>query len=199
MACDPRHGQAMALAWSALDGMEPRELSRLSGASLSGNELIVPALRFEISVDMADRTVTTPPELCGAWGLMTLHYLKGCATWKKDEEWTSFDQLPDARPFAQAFRQRAVVPLAARFGGDPRELVRAGRRIGGRPLGMGDAGVVLKAFPRLTMAMVVWMGDAEVPPGANVLFDRGGAGTLPAEDLAELGISIAGMLVSTDR
>jgi len=189
----------MALAWSALEGTEARELSRTSGAKLSGNELTIPALGSEIVVDLGDRTVTTPPELSGAWGLVALHHLKGCAGWKKDDGWTTFEQLSEARPFASAFRQRAVAPLAMRFGSAPSELIRTGRCLGGRPLGMGDASILLQAFPRLTVAVVVWKGDDEIPPGANLLFNKGGAVTLPAEDLSEVGIAICQMLVSTDR
>jgi len=189
----------MALAWSALEGTDARELSRTSGAKLSGNELTIPSLGSDILVDLGDRTVTTPPELGGAWGLVALHHLKGCAGWKRDDEWTLFEQLPEARPFAGAFRQRTMVPLAARFGSAPSELIRSGRGLGGRPLGMGDASILLHAFPRLAVAVVVWKGDDEIPPGANLLFDRGGAGTLPAEDLSEVGISICQMLVSTVR
>jgi hypothetical protein len=199
MTCDPMHRQAVALAWSSLEGLDPREMARLSGAKLSEGALVVPALGCDIVVELRDRTVTTPPELSGAWGLVTLHHLRGCAGWRKDDEWTSFEQLSEARPFADAFRQRAVTPLAMRFGNAPSELIRSGRRLGGRPLTMGDTAIVLQAFPRLTIAVVVWKGDGEIPPGANLLFNKGGAGTLPAEDLAEVGIAICQMLVSKDR
>jgi hypothetical protein len=199
MTCDPMHRQAMALAWSALEGLGPRELALSSGAKLSEGSIAMPALGYEIVVDLRDRTVTTPPELSGAWGLVALHHLRGCALWKRDDEWTSFEQLPEARPFADAFRQRAVAPLAMRFGNAPSGLIRNARRFGGRPLTMGDASILLHAFPRLAMAVVIWKGDGEIPPGASLLFNKGGAGTLPAEDLAEVGISICQMLVSIDR
>jgi hypothetical protein len=143
--------------------------------------------------------VLTPTELGGGWGLITLHHLKGCKEWRRDEDWVSFEQIAEARPFAAAFRLRAVVPLASRYGDAPKELLRSARTLGGKPLNMGDAAALFLPFPKIRMAVIIWQGDDEVPPGANVLFDRGGAATLPAEDLAELGVSLSQMLVSSDR
>jgi hypothetical protein len=196
MTCNPAYRQAMALAWTALDGISPRDLARGAGADLKGEEIILTAFADEVSVDLRDRFVMTPPELAGPWGLIALHHLKGCLGWKRDDEWLSFEQLPGARPFAAAFRERAVAPLAARFGVDPKELLRSGRPLGCRPLSMGDSAASFQAFPKLRLAVVIWRGDSEVPAGANLLFDKGGAATLPAEDLAEIGISLSQMLVS---
>jgi hypothetical protein len=150
------------LAWTALEGISPRDLSRGAGADLKGEEMTLTVFAAEVSVDLRDRFVMTPPELTGPWGLIALHHLKGCLEWKRDDEWVSFEQLAGARPFAAAFRERAV-------------------------------------FPKLRLAVVIWRGDGEVPAGASLLFDKGGAATLPAEDLAEIGISLCQMLVSTDQ
>ena len=199
MVCDPRHRNAMELAWSALQGLDPRDLAKAAGGELRDGELALRTLGGETLVDLGDRMVITPDHLGGCWGLVTLHHLKGCPRFAADPAWTSMDQIEGARPFAPAFRQRAIAPLAARFGNGPKELSRAARPLGGRPLSMGDAAVVLQAFPRLSVAVVIWQGDEEVPGGANLLFDRGGAATLPAEDLAEVGIMIAQALISTGR
>lgn len=182
-----------------MEGIPSRDLARCSGAELKGDELWLRTFAGETSVDLRDRIVMTSPELASPWGLIALHHLKGCLGWKRDDGWISFDQLADARPFAAAFRERALFPLAVRFGNEPKDLLSRGRSLGGRPLAMGDAAASFEAFPRLRLAVVIWRGDGEVPPGANLLFDKGGTATLPSEDLAEVGIDLANMLVSTDR
>ncbi|HUT27021.1 MAG TPA: DUF3786 domain-containing protein [Methanomassiliicoccales archaeon] len=199
MICNPADGQATVLAWKALEGISPRDLAKSSGASLQSDDISLPTLGSTILVSMTDQKVTVPPELSGGWGLIALHHLRGCQDWKRDDEWMSFEQLKGASPFATAFRQRAVTPLASRFGNMPKELSKVGRPLGGRSLKMGDAAALFYVFPRLRLAAIVWQGDEDVPPGANMLFDKGGAGTLPAEDLAELGICLCQMLVSKDR
>jgi len=182
-----------------LTGIPDKDLALASGGELRGRELVLQIVGQETVVDLADRCVTAPDILGGGWGLVTLHHLKGCVTWRRDDEWTSFDMLPSGRPFAEAFRQRALTPLAERYGRSPGDLLIDATPLGGTAMELGEAAVNLQAFPRLKIAVAAWRGDGEVPGRAATLFDSGGARTLPAEDLAELGISIAQALLSTDR
>lgn len=199
MPCNPAYRQAMLLAWDALSGISDQVLASASGGELRGRELVLWTVGQETVVDLADRCVTAPDMLGGGWGLATLHHLKGCLAWRRDDVWTSFDMLPTGRPFAEAFRKRALVPLAERYGKEPEALLKDSKMLSGTPVEMGDAAVVVQAFPRLKIAIAAWQGDDEVPGRAVMLFDSGGARTLPAEDLAEVGISIAQALLSTDR
>ena len=199
MPCNPAYRQAMMLAWDALAGISDKDLALNSGGELRGRELVLQSGGLETLIDLADRTVTAPDVLGGGWGLATLHHLKGCLTWKRDDEWTSFDMISSGRPFAEAFRKRAVQPLADRYGRAPGTLLKDAAHLGGEEIDMGDAAIVIPAFPRLRVAVAAWQGDEEVPGRAVILFDAGGARTLPAEDLAEVGISIAQALLSTDR
>ncbi len=199
MPCNPAYRQAMMLAWDALSGIPDSDLACASGGYLRGRELVLPSAGKETLVDLGDRTVTAPDMLGGGWGLATLHHLKGCMNWRRDDSWTSFDMLPSGRPFAEAFRQRAVAPLAGRYGSSPADLVPEAAALGGTPMEMGDAAAVVRAFPKLSIAIAAWGGDDEVSGRAVLLFDAGGARTLPAEDLAEVGISVAQALLSTDR
>ena len=199
MPCNPAYRQAIMLAWDALSGITDRELASASGGELRGRELVLPTAGQETVVDLADRCVTAPDKLGGGWGLAALHHLKGCLAWNKDDTWTSFDMIPSGRPFAEAFRRRALVPLAERYGRYPGKLPNDAAALGGIPTNMGDAAVIIPAFPKLKMAVAAWQGDDEVQGRAVMLFDSGGARTLPAEDLAEVGISIAQALLSTDR
>jgi hypothetical protein len=189
----------MMLAWDSLSGISDDDLALASGGALRGRELVLKTVGQETIVDLADRCVTAPDMLGGGWGLATLHHLKGCLTWKSDDPWTSFDMLPTGRPFAEAFRQRALAPMSERYGRNPGALLNDAAALGGAPTEMGDAAVIVQAFPRLRIAIAAWQGDDEVQGRAVMLFDSGGARTLPAEDLAEVGISIAQALLSTDR
>jgi len=199
MPCNPAYRQAMMLAWDALSGITDKDLAYSSGGELRGRELVLLSAGRETVVDLADRCVTAPDILGGGWGLATLHHLKGCMNWRRDDEWTSFDMLPSGRPFAEAFRKRALMPLAERYGRSPGDLLKDASFLGGTRIELGDTAVIVQAFPRLKIAVAAWQGDDEVPGRTVMLFDSGGARTLPAEDLAEVGISIAQALLSTDR
>jgi len=199
MPCNPAYRQAMMLAWDALSGTSDQDLASASGGELRGRELVLRTVGQETVIDLADRCVTAPDMLGGGWGLATLHHLKGCLTWKRDDSWTSFDMVSTGRPFAEAFRQRALAPMDESYGRNPGALLKDAAALGGTPMDMGDAAVIFQAFPRLRIIIAAWQGDEEVQGKAVMLFDSGGARTLPAEDLAEVGISIAQALLSTDR
>ncbi len=199
MPCNPAYRQAIELAWTSLQGLGPAELVTASGGYMREGEIVLPSMGGETTVDLRDRMVMTPDELGGGWGLAALHHLKGCLGWKEDDELVSFEQIEGSAPFAAAFKERAVLPLAERFGADVESLAEAATRFDGEPGVMGDASFLFHAFPRLKVVVVVWRGDGEVSNGASLLYDRGGAATLPAEDLAEVGISISQALISTAR
>ena len=55
----------------------------------------------------------------------------------------------------------------------------------------GDVGFLFRPFPKIPIRMILWQGDDEFPPEANILFDAGVAKILSAEDIAWL----AGMVV----
>lgn len=89
--------------------------------------------------------------------------------------------------------------MSERYGKAPEELLFDSEGMGVERMEMADAAVLLRPFPRFKVAVLAWRGDEEVPGRAVMLFDRGGAGTLPAEDLAELGMCLTGALLRKDR
>ena len=61
----------------------------------------------------------------------------------------------------------------------------------GRPVEPGDAGFEFRVFPKVPLRLILYAGDAEFAPEANILFDRSIGGMLSPEDIAWL----AGMVV----
>lgn len=99
MPCNPAYRQAMMLAWDGLSGISDVQLASASGGELRGRELVLRGLGQETVVDLADRTVTSPDDLGGGWGLITLHHLRGCLDMRSDDEYVSFDQIPSGGAF----------------------------------------------------------------------------------------------------
>ena len=88
-----------------------------------------------------------------------------------------------ARPLAQFFDQRAP------------HLVRAAGQLGGYAIRLtGDAGVVVPVFPRILLAVFLWVGDDEFPARANMLFDAAAPGYLSTASLYVLGSRLAAHL-----
>ncbi len=61
----------------------------------------------------------------------------------------------------------------------------------------GDIAVTIPAFSRVPITLVLWRGDDEFPPNANILFDSTILDYLSAEDVNVLCQTIAWQLVKS--
>ncbi|MBM4467033.1 MAG: DUF3786 domain-containing protein, partial [Chloroflexi bacterium] len=76
-------------------------------------------------------------------------------------------------------------------------FVAAAEALGGERLTYGDASFLFPMFPRLRLAVVLYLADEEFPASANVLFDAAAGHYLPTEDLAVLGGMLTGRLIKS--
>jgi hypothetical protein len=67
-----------------------------------------------------------------------------------------------------------VLPLdsiADKYGNDREGFLKKGMELGGEMLGYGDASLSLRPLPRVPVISILWNGDEEFPPRADLLFD----------------------------
>jgi len=145
----------------------------------------------EISVEEVE-TGQEPPI---AIKILILHYLINADGTPLADFWVSFRELPGGRVYDAAFRERANFRLARAFGNDLDGFVAAAETLGGERLTYGDASFLFPIFPRLRLAVVLYLADEEFSASANVLFDAAASHYLPTEDLAVLGGMLAGRLI----
>ena len=121
--------------------------------------------------------------------ILLLLYLTESTGRALEGRWVAFEQLSGGAGYVASFRGRVVAPLLRAFGSRPKELLAASATLDGEPLELGDASVRLPALPCVPLACMLWGGDEEFPPSANVVFDASVEGYLDAEAatvLAEL-------------
>jgi hypothetical protein len=122
--------------------------------------------------------------------VLLVHYLMGASHAEGPAvtgQWIAFQDLRDGRFYQAAFDQRAKAPLVRGFGSRPRFLIELCTRVyQADPIGLGDYGVVIKVFPLVPMALILWEGDADFPPNGNILFDQNIVKLFSAEDVAWL-------------
>ncbi|CAB1059105.1 hypothetical protein D1BOALGB6SA_3863 [Olavius sp. associated proteobacterium Delta 1] len=63
-------------------------------------------------------------------------------------------------------------PLLNRYGSDLKGFRQAAEYLGGESKDMADAAYKLSPYPRINLYFLLWQGDEEFPPQANVLLDR---------------------------
>jgi hypothetical protein len=118
--------------------------------------------------------------------ILLLLYLTESTGRDMDGGWVAFEQLSGGAGYSASFRGRVVLPLLRAFGSSPNTLLSAAVGLDGERLDLGDASVRLPALPRVPLAYVVWGGDEEFPPSANVVFDGSVEGYLDAEAVTVL-------------
>lgn len=195
--------QARGIARKALSTGDPDLISRFSGAVIQkvndgekvftltflNRTLLITWPDLEISYKEDREEVPIQQQV------LLLHYLNGAVSSRGTPatgKWISFQDVPDGRFYMDAFIKRAKDPLLRTFGSHPERMPElTAQAYGASPLDYGDFSVIVKAFPLVPVALVLWEGDDEFPPDGNILFDRNISGILSAEDIAWL----AGMIV----
>lgn len=120
--------------------------------------------------------------------VLLLHYLSQADGTPIAGHWITYRQLPGAGFFEQRFMNMAIIPLTKAFGEDIDGFKRGGEALGGEPMTRtGDAAYRFVALPRVPVGVILYLGDDEVQPAVNVVFDASAPAYLPTEDLSLLG------------
>lgn len=112
-------------------------------------------------------------------------------------EWITFKQLPNAAFYDPTYQKRGPCNIVRRFARCPAELLKAGKGLDGEEGGYGDYSVILKPFPKIRAMAVLYTGDEEFPPEAEILYSADIHRYLPLEDIAVLAGIISGRLTKS--
>ncbi len=123
--------------------------------------------------------------------VLILHYLAAKGEKKSSGRWISFREIPGAAFYYAAFVKRAVDPFKKTFGKEAGLFIKAAKSLNGKAIDAGNAGFEFSIFPHVSLQVILWEGDEEFTPEANILFYDTIGDIFSPEDVAWL----AGMLV----
>ncbi len=181
---------AREIAWKTLDGKDPAVVAAHGLVQCDGEGLIhLPFLGDKFKVDLRARKVffENGKEVYPFLSVLLLHYLMGVNERPLTGEWISFREFEGGEAYFGSFTSRTLIPLKALFGHRPELLEKVAKPLGAERLDFGDVGLRIPVFPKMPLAIVLWRGDSEFPPDANVLFDKTANQILRTEDLAICG------------
>jgi len=118
--------------------------------------------------------------------ILMLHYLVTTQGKPLTGKTIDFRQVPAGEFYHSAFVQRARVPLLKVFGHNLELYRQAAAMMGGVKLDLGDAAATYQALPLVPITHVLWQGDDEFEPEANIIFDESIVTHLATEDVAAL-------------
>jgi hypothetical protein len=174
--------------------LSPHVAASMSGASLNGGRFTVPLFHRSFTILFPEAKVaevgsdTPHPQ----WlEILLMHYLVNADGTPISGMWITYRHLPGAHLFEQRFTNMALRPLLDSFGNDAEGFRQAALAIGGKPMTRtGDAAFRFLALPKVPMGCILYLGDDEVSPSINILFDATAPHYLPTEDLSYLGLHL---------
>ena len=128
--------------------------------------------------------------------VLILHYLEAGSPSKLEEKWVSYREIPGATFYYGPFVKRAIEPFKKVFGQNIPGFSKAAGHLKSRAVELGDAAFIFQMFPRVPVQIILWQGDDEFPPEANIVFDGSIGGILSPEDIAWLASLLVYRLVA---
>lgn len=99
-----------------------------------------------------------------------LRYLLEGKNIKWNGQWKTFREMPWGEMYIQPYTGRVLTRAAFTFGTRTAAFCKASEKMGAVKLPHGDAGYQFELVPGYRMQILVWEGDDEFPPNAQVLY-----------------------------
>ena len=165
--------------------LDPQEAADRTGAKWDGKEFYVNLLGREYAIAHPDYAIRAldggalPPLPTQTF---LLRYLLEAKTAAWAGEWKTFREMPWGEMYIQPYTGRVLTRAAYTFGFRLAAFKAACEKLGGLSLPHGDAGYELNFIGNYKMRILVWAGDDEFPPSAQVLYSDNFAAGFAAED-----------------
>ena len=178
--------------------LDAAEAARRTGAKWDGKEFYVNLLGREFAISHPDYAIRAvdegklPPLPTQTF---LLRYLLESKRVEWGGEWRTFREMPWGEMYIKPYTGRVLTRAAFTFGTRVAAFRAAAEKMGAEAVKHGDAGFRFNLIGDYQMQILVWEGDDEFPPNAQILYSDNFA-----EGFAAEGRVVAGdILISTVR
>ena len=165
--------------------LSPAEAADRTGASWDGKEFTLKLLGRTFAIAHPDYAIRAleggalPPLPVQTFLLRYLLESKAVA-WKG--EWKTFREMPWGEMYITPYTGRVLTRAAFTFGFRTAAMKAACEKMGAEAVKHGDAGYRFDLIGGYQMQILIWEGDDEFPPSAQVLYSDNFAEGFAAED-----------------
>ena len=158
---------------------------RLDGVKWDGKEFYVNLLGREYAISHPDYAIRAldggkvPPLPTQTF---LLRYLLESRDVAWNGEWKTFREMPWGEMYIKPYTGRVLTRAAFTFGTRVAAFRAAAEKMGASPVKHGDAGFQFDLIGGYKMQILVWEGDEEFPPNAQILYSENFAEGFAAED-----------------
>ena len=166
-------------------GLDPQEAADRTGVKWDGKEFYVNLIGREFTIAHPEYAIRAtdggklPPLPTQTFLLRYLLESKAVA-WAG--EWKTFREMPWGEMYIKPYTGRVLTRAAFTFGTRLSAFRAAAEKMGALPVSHGDAGFEFALVGEYKMRILVWEGDDEFPPNAQVLYSDNFAEGFAAED-----------------
>ena len=165
-------------------------LSRLPSVQWDGKEFTLKLLGKAYAISHPDYAIRALVEETLP-GLPTqaflLRYLLECKEVAWRGEWKTFREMPWGELYIKPYTGRVLTRAAYTFSFKLDAFRKAAEKMGATPVKHGDAGFLFDLIGGYQMQIMIWAGDEEFPPNAQVLYSDNFAEGFAAEDRVAAG------------
>ncbi len=165
--------------------LDPQEAAARTGAKWDGKEFYVNLLGREFAISHPAYALRAlddgvlPPLPTQTF---LLRYLLESKTVTWAGQWKTFREMPWGEMYIKPYTGRVLTRAAFTFGTRVAAFKTACEKMGAMPLSHGNAGYQFDLIGDYRMQILVWEGDDEFPPNAQVLYSDNFSDGFAAED-----------------
>ena len=180
--------------------LDPKDaVGRLGSVKWDGKEFYVNLLGRDFAISHPDYAIRAldggklPPLPTQTF---LLRYLLECRDVDWRGEWKTFREMPWGEMYIKPYTGRVLTRAAFTFGFHTAAMRAAAEKMGALPVKHGDAGFEFDLVGGYKMQILVWEGDDEFPPNAQILYSDNFAEGFAAEDRVVAGDILIGTIKS---
>lgn len=146
-----------------------------------------PLLGEEYKISHPDFVITGTRVPSNAERILFLRYLLDGRSAMPTGQYLPYREFPWGEVYVQQFTGRCIMRYSFSYGFKPDFLRKIMEHMPAKALPNSDVGYEVTLMPGLTMQFLLWVGDEEFPPNAQILFSDNFRHAFSTEDMANIG------------
>ena len=149
---------------------------------------------YEITAHREGAIEYYPLETAANAKILVLRYLLEGSAAPANGNFLTYREFPWGEVYFRQFQGRCIFRLAYGFGGKLEKFSEIMEKLGGTKLKYGDCSYEFEFLNDLKLRFILWSGDEEFPPSAQILFADNFSAAFHGEDMAVVGDVSIGVL-----
>ena len=166
---------------------DPHEMAERCALPFDGKRFTIHLLGDLFMLSHPDYAIQGDREPTNPERILFLRYLLDGRCTPPTGTFRTYREFPWGEVYLQQFTGRCIKRFAFSYNAKPDLLRRIMEHLPAHPVKMGDIGYELELMDGLFMQLILWLGDDEFPPNAQILFSENFRDAFTAEDMANIG------------